>query len=213
MLRFALAGIPVTIDWWFWLIIFILGPNLTVATPEDWMQVAIWMTVVFVSIMIHELGHAMVGRRFGAQPSIHLHGFGGSTYLPGARFRRTQSILVSAAGPLAGFVTGLAVLLLDSIVGNQPRWMRIAVRDALWVNFAWTLVNLLPIQPLDGGQILREVLGPRRAQITAWIGLVLAGVLCLWTFSAGLYFSSFMLAVLAYLNFRQEPMEGGVIKQ
>jgi stage IV sporulation protein FB len=88
----------------------------------------------------------------------------------------------------------------------------LAVRYGLFVNFFWTLINLLPIQPLDGGQILRDVLGPRRIQITSWIGCLLAAVLCVVAIRLGMLFLAFMLAVLAYHNFQRQPVAGGVIK-
>lgn len=212
MIKFSLAGIPIGVDGWFWLMTILLSGRISTNGDADWGAVGVWLAVVFVSVLIHELGHALMGRRFGATPGIVLHGFGGSTYLPGANLSRGQSILVSASGPLAGFAAGLVVLGIAGFVTAKSRWFQIAIHDALYVNFVWTIVNLLPIHPLDGGQILREVLGPRRIQWTAWIGCILAAALCLWTFSVELYFSSFMLATLAYMNFRQEPMQGGVIK-
>ncbi|MBM3835303.1 MAG: hypothetical protein FJ403_18920 [Verrucomicrobia bacterium] len=212
MLRFSLFRIPVVVDWWFWLSCVLLGGGVTAQDRDDWINVGIWTAVVFVSIMVHELGHAFAGRRFDADPAIRLHGFGGTTYLPGGRFSRGQSILVSAAGPLAGLALGGLILGADQVLDGEPRFLRIAMLQGLYVNFVWTFINLLPIQPLDGGQILRELLGPRRIQITSWIGFVLAVLLCLWALSTQRIFSAFMLAMLAYYNFRQEPVEGGVVK-
>ena len=213
MLRFSVFGIPVGVDWFFWLITILLSGRVASGGQADWPAVGVWTGVVFVSIVLHELGHALAGRRYGAQPSIVLHGFGGTTYLPGISLSRGQCILVSAAGPLAGFLAGLLILGADVLIRDEPRLLRMAIHDGLYVNFVWTIVNLLPIQPLDGGQILREILGSRRIQLTVWIGFVLAGVLCLWTFSVEMYFSSFMLAYLAYLNVSRAPVDGGVVKQ
>src|SRR5205085_1557809 len=97
---------------------------------------------------------------FGANPSIRLHGFGGVTLLPGGNFSRPQSILVSAAGPMAGLLLGCLVLLVVRAFGEAtfPRLVRIGMSMALQINFIWTFINLLPIQPLDGGQIMRDVL-------------------------------------------------------
>ena len=211
MLKFALFRVPVSVDWWFWLTTVLLGGGASAHDPEDWMRVMVWCLVVFVSILVHELGHAFSGRHFGAAPFIRLHGFGGATFLPGARFTRPQNILVSAAGPAAGLLLGLVVLALAKTLSDLPPLARLVVRDALYVNFFWTLVNLLPIQPLDGGQILGQTLGPRRAQLTAWISFAVASVLCVWTLSRGQAFTAIMLAMLAYHNFRREPVEGGVI--
>lgn len=212
MIRFALFGIPVAVDWWFWLIAVLLGGGLTARGPEDWSVVAVWVAVVFISIIVHELGHAVVGRRFGANPAIALHSFGGSTFLPGVEFSRKQSILVSAAGPAAGFLLGLAALGAAQVIGREPPLLRLAILNAIYVNLVWTFANLLPIQPLDGGQILREILGPKRIRLTSMIGFVLAVLLCFWALSTQRIFLAFMLAMFAYYNLQREPIQGGVVK-
>jgi Zn-dependent protease len=211
MLRFPLFGVPVRVEWWFWLTTILLGGGASAHTPEDWTRVGVWAGVVFVSILVHELGHAFAGRHFGSPPSIRLLGFGGVTILPGVHFSRTQSIVVSAAGPAAGFALGLVVWVLSRTLSDLPPLAAIAIRDALYVNFFWTVINLLPIQPLDGGQILGQLLGPRRTRLVSSIGFTLAAALAVWCLTRGLVFSTMMLAMLAYYNFRQERVEGGVI--
>ena len=213
MMRFSLFRIPIIVDWWFWLSCILLGGGITAQGKDDWIDVSIWSLVVFVSIIVHELGHAFAGRRFGSDPAVRLHGFGGTTYLPGGHFSRSQSIIVSAAGPLAGLALGVIVLGVSLVLTDGPWFLKVALHSALYINFVWTFINLIPIQPLDGGQIVREVLGPSRIQITRWIGFALAVVLCIWALSTKRIFSAFMLAMLAYHNFRQDPIEGGVVKE
>jgi stage IV sporulation protein FB len=142
-----------------------------------------------------------------------LHGFGGVTFLPGASFSRGQHIVVSAAGPAAGLMLGLVILVAQWWVSDLPPLLRVAVFHGLYVNFFWTFLNLLPIQPLDGGQILGQVLGPSRTHISSWIGFALAALLCVWALSNRLIFAAVMLALLAYYNFQRERVEGGVVTQ
>jgi stage IV sporulation protein FB len=168
---------------------------------------------VFVSIIVHELGHALAGQRYGATPFIRLHGFGGVTFLPGTHFNRVQNIVVSAAGPIAGLSLGFLVLIISMLAADPPRLASLAIRYGLFVNFVWTFLNLLPIQPLDGGQILGQILGPRRTGVTSWIGLVLAVALCALALSQRFIFAAFMLAMLAYYNYSRERVEGGVVTQ
>lgn len=212
-MKFSLFGIPIAIEWWFWLVTALLGGGLSAQSPEDWTEVLVWMMVVFISITVHELGHAFAGRHYGASPYIRLHGFGGVTFLPGTHFTRGQNIAVSAAGPAAGLTLGAVVWCLDKTLTGMPRMVDVAFYDAMWVNFVWTLVNLLPIQPLDGGQILGQVLGPSRVRVTSTIGFIVAAGCCVWAISRGMLFSAMMLAMLAYYNLRREPVEGGVVTQ
>jgi Zn-dependent protease len=214
MLRLRLFGIPVAIEGWFWISAVLLGGGMRARDPDDWGAVAIWTAVLLISILVHELGHALAGAYFGAQPGIKLHGFGGVTYLPGAPASRGKSILISLAGPAAGLMLGLLVLLLVQTTPERSasKFLWYAYRQALHINFFWTFVNLLPILPLDGGQVLREVLGPRRLRTTALIGAMLAAGLCAWSLLEREIFLALIMALFAYHNFRQEQVEGGVIK-
>ncbi|NOZ40262.1 MAG: hypothetical protein GXP24_08560 [Planctomycetes bacterium] len=72
--HFRVLGIPVRVHPFFWIITLIIGMRGDSAPPAE---VLSWIVAVFVSILIHELGHALVQRRFGGQPRIVLHGMGG----------------------------------------------------------------------------------------------------------------------------------------
>jgi Zn-dependent protease len=134
-----------------------------------------WTGIVFLSVLIHELGHAFAARAFGAKPAIFLHGFGGLTVYStqGLSFTRPRQFLVSAAGPLAGFALGLAALIVWSKV-EMTAGQKSVVQMLWFVNFAWGVINLLPVLPLDGGHLLAAVLGPKRAFATAVISGVVA---------------------------------------
>jgi stage IV sporulation protein FB len=212
MLRFTLFGIPVGVDWWFWLTVALIGGGLRAQGPAEWMAVALFAAVAFLSILVHELGHAFAARRFGVQPAIKLHAFGGAAYLHGARFTPRESMLVSAAGPAAGLLLGFVFLLLSPLFGPVSPWVRVAFFYGIYINFIWTFFNLLPIQPMDGGQILREALGPKRFHLTCGVGFLLAGILGVLAIIAGQYFVAALLAFMAYHNFQQHPVEGGVIR-
>ena len=180
-LNFNLAGIPVRVHPMFWLISTLLGA--TADTPP--LFVLLWVVCVFVSILIHELGHALAARSYGWPPHITLYGFGGlASYRPTRRDPLAQ-ILITIAGPLAGFVLAAGVVAfihlagfrLDNFFGfsfgsggfienDNLRWVLI---NLLYINIFWGLVNCLPIIPLDGGQITREVL----LQISPSSGLML----------------------------------------
>jgi Zn-dependent protease len=112
-----------------------------------------------MSILVHELGHALMVGRWSVVHRITIHGLGGETsWRPVNAIAWRERVAISMAGPLAGFALGLLANVFDRFA--QGHWLlSLALRDLLWVNVAWGLFNLLPIPPLDGGQALREVLG------------------------------------------------------
>ena len=205
MLRFRLFGFPVSVEWFFWLTCFLLGGGIRMNSIQDLPGILLWTIAVFFSILVHELGHAFVGQKYGAIPTIHLHGMGGFMVPHGAAFTRKQNIAVSAAGPGASLALGIATLLFIQVIPPDTSGGQALSRNMIWINFFWTIINLLPILPLDGGQIARDVLGPSRSEITRWIGVIFAGAVAYWAFSIGLVFLGLMLAYLGYMNYQQQP--------
>jgi Zn-dependent protease len=165
-LSWEMFGIPVRIHPMFWLVAVVLGWNFASAYGLKYLLV--WVLCMFVSILVHELGHVFMGRVFGASSQIVLYGFGGlaigSLYVRGP-WRR---IAVLLAGPGAGFLLYAAVLVLVLFAAptlapfldpaEWPNPVASAIRFLLWMNLVWNLFNLLPIFPLDGGQICAELL-------------------------------------------------------
>ena len=213
MLRFTLFGFPVQIHWLFWVTCAILGGGFYARGPEDWLRIAIWTAVVLVSIVVHELGHALAGRRYGGRPSILLHGLGGLTILPGLRLDRGRSILLSLAGPLAGLALGGLTLLAAPLLVTSEPLARYTLASLLYVNIFWSFFNLLPILPLDGGQIMRSLLGPTRRRQSAIVGTAVAGLLAALALAIGQWILAIFFAVLAYGNYRESgQIQGGVYK-
>lgn len=209
-MRFALLGIPVEVHPTFWLTVLLLS-GVTSARGLDVGGVARWIGLVFVSVLVHELGHAFAMRRFGREPSIALVGLGGETrWGDGPRVSPGRVALVSFAGPCAGFVLALpfVALHLSGAVAGIP-WAAGFVRDALFVNVGWGVLNLLPILPLDGGKIA-DVLGfaafgTRGARGVRVLSLVLAGGILAWALTNGMVWIA-MLAGLSILGVvRQLP--------
>lgn len=212
MIRFTIFGFPVGVHWFFWILALFVSGAFYATTPEDWQRVMVAVPVIFLSILVHELGHAFAGRHYGARPSIFLHGIGGLASLPGMRVTRGQSILVSAAGPAAGFSLGLfAVALLILLpAGVLPDLVGYALLFTALVNFFWTFVNLFPIMPMDGGQILREILGPSKVRLTHQIGFATGLIMALLALMVGMWILAILLGFLAYANLQGMRLQGGV---
>src|SRR4051812_19701946 len=97
-----IGSIPVRIRGQFLLMAVLLG-----MTERDPAKLAIWVAIVVVSIVIHELGHALVGKAFGLQPRIELYGMGGVTFFDGGdrqNISTVKSVAISVAGAFAGFL-------------------------------------------------------------------------------------------------------------
>ena len=216
MLRFRLFGVPFEVAPYFWIFSAILGSNVAHG-DNGLLRLAIWVACVFVSIVIHEMGHALAARYCGLSPAVLLYTMGGLTVMRGGSLTRPQGVLVSLAGPVAGFA-------LYGLVGESTpallRWyvhgaggtltptalflLGEAFSDLLFINLIWTLFNLLPILPLDGGQVLRNLLGPERVGVTRWIGVVCAGAVCVW---AALHQQFYVVLLMGYLGWAN--LKGG----
>ncbi len=211
-LRFQLFGIPIRVHPFFWLVALLLsGSNF-----EDFRVPAIWVACVFVSVIVHEMGHGLTARGLGYSASIVLFGMGGLCFSEGERQTPRQRLAVLFMGPGAGFLLfglllgalylvyritpqeGLALAQMPGFsqhwvsglmkLSGTSLWLRLAIANLLFINLMWGLLNLLPVYPLDGGQITRVLLG----QLNRRNGVRWSHVLSLLTAGA--------LAALAYLK-------------
>lgn len=182
-MTFRLGPFPVRIHGFFWLTALMLGANL-----RDPRFIALWVAVVFVSVLLHELGHAVAGRSFGLAPAIELHGMGGTTSWgsEGRALSHGRSIVVSLAGPLTGIVLGAAIRFAQH-QGWQPTTPYVGEAAILFaeVNLYWGVLNLVPLLPLDGGNVMRSFL----QIVTRGRGEIPARVISILTAGAGLLYA------------------------
>ncbi|WP_224360543.1 M50 family metallopeptidase [Hyalangium versicolor] len=168
VLRFRVAGFPVQVHPLFLLMTLVTGTTGW-SSPA---RIAVWFCVVFVSVLVHELGHALMFRRYGHAASISLHGLGGTARSEGGgHLTHRQELWIALAGPLAGFLLGGLVLALDRTlhIGQAGSLARSAVWGLLWANFGWGVFNLLPVLPLDGGHVMAAVIRERGGRRYEWL--------------------------------------------
>ena len=190
-MQFRLFGIPVYVSMAFWLSALLLG---ALSGRSDSRLFATAIAVAFVAVLVHELGHAAVARAFGRQPAIVLHAFGGHTSFQG-ELPRGRRLLVTAAGPLAGFALGAAAYAFSRVVpltGIGPG----VLRQILFCTFGWGIINLLPVLPLDGGLIVRDVLGPRHGRATLIISAIVGAAITALLLKVGMFIGGIMFAVM-----------------
>ncbi len=177
MIRFSIFGIPVLVHPFFWVTLAIIGGALSANSPSAILGVCLFLLAGFISILIHELGHALMARKFGARSEIVLQAFGGYAAYSGARLSRPQGFAVTAAGPAVQILLGILVLLLLRRLPEVSPHGRLFLSDLMSISIFWALFNLLPILPLDGGRMLDSILGPQRINITLWTTIIVASLL------------------------------------
>jgi stage IV sporulation protein FB len=174
MIRFSLFGIPIEIQPFFWITLVILGGASGADSTAEIFGIVLFVLAGFISILVHELGHALTARSFGAFSRITLQAFGGYAAYSGVRMNRWQSFLVTAAGPAIQIMLGLVVLLIFPHTKEFSHDGRYFLDVLMFISFVWAILNLLPVLPLDGGQMLNAALGPARIKITLWVSIIVA---------------------------------------
>lgn len=248
-LKFSLFGYHVRVFWAFWLMALLLGWNwsnglnqaaawLGADSPGAPVLLMIWIAAVFVSILVHELGHALAFSYYGTESHIVLYHFGGLA-IPGsfgqwnAARRRSlgpkENIVISAAGPglqlllgglvwAIGWAAGVRMDLLGLSIGpteEYPGSMAVyALFGALlWPSVFWALINLVPIYPLDGGQILRSALRltnvARPDYVSVMVSVACGGLLGVFFLTRGNTIAGIMFIMLAANNFQSMQYGGG----
>lgn len=173
--------IPILIHPFFWafaaLLGWIMGQSLT--------GMLVWIGIIFVSVLIHEFGHALTAVLFKQKARIQLVAMGGLTSFDGPKLKFWQQFIITLNGPLFGF--GL-FLIATALLKLQfpPFWFQV-VKMTQIANLFWTIVNLLPVLPLDGGQLLRIVLesifGVKGYKASLLIGACIAACIALYFFT------------------------------
>ena len=202
-LRFRLFGFPISIHWSFWVIPILFGAGGGGDPVEQTRFLLILVIVFFISILGHELGHAFAYRRYGGRPSVFIHGMGGMASVHG-HYTRKQKIIITIAGPLFGFLMAgvcYGILLLpinwQSAAGDYLAKFLILMS---YLNAFWSFLNLLPIVPLDGGQLLGHIMYEKRPVLRGKIGAftaLIAGIILL---QLGYIFAMILFGFLAYQN-------------
>jgi len=209
-IEFRLLAIPVRIHLWFWLMALWLW---TLDTAQGWAGLVVWVLVVFQGVLMHELGHALAGRAFGRSPRIELVALGGVTWWEQREpMSAGRNLVVSAAGPAVGLVVGSVALLLRGALDIPPASLTYYLFSSLvWVNLGWGLLNLLPIMPLDGGNIvaaLFDFVAPSRGRLLAsYVSFGVIGVLFAITVAFRLIPATILLLLLGFATYQAYRVE------
>ncbi len=234
-LRFRLFGIPVQILPMSWIVLALLGGAMRVSDADSLANVLIFAVAGMLCLLVHEFGHALVGRSAGALvEGVEIAGMGGTTTYVTLPPHRLGYFLMTLAGPVASLLLGVLLgvcfglqlgnvwagvrfaclmpwqdtLPLDlqqqlvmGIYQNELSPMLIqAYSIGMLICFWWSLFNLLPIFPLDGGKLLGSVLN--NYLIPCVLGLLVSAGLAIWALFAGQWFNVMILGYLAFINWQ-----------
>ncbi|MEM0999464.1 MAG: site-2 protease family protein [Bacteroidota bacterium] len=208
-LKFRLFGFPVTLDPGFFLLVVLLY----LANLQNPIYGLIIAGCILVSVMIHEFGHAVVARTFGLRPAIRMTFIGGLTIWSreeGNEPSNLQYILITLAGPFAGFAFG-GLVLVYCLIAGIPISITLSPSDAIGIlllfNFVWGLANLLPLYPLDGGQVLYYTLRLAKKlpaeRISALISIGLGVPAAIWAYQADRLWIALLLVWVISPNFQR----------
>ena len=199
VLRFRLFGFPVDVQPGFWILALVIAASVGGGAT----RFATIVGVIVASVLAHELGHAVLARHYGEAPRIRLYMLGGLTsWAPRRELGKLPSILITLAGPGAGFALALVALGVLLMLPERANGAAVFALDLLLqANVFWSVVNLLPVLPFDGGQVLATALGRERRKLSAALSLIFGLIAAAFFLRAGLVLGAAIFALGAVSSF------------
>ena len=161
---FKIGGIPLRLQpsWLFAVAIFTTlfqgRYAATASLPVSWGLGLLTTLLLFTSVLLHELGHALMALREGVRVlSITLFHLGGIARIEKECSTAMGSLRIAAAGPLRSLLLALAMLLSAASISEDQAWLTLLLSQVGLLNLMLGLFNLLPGLPLDGGLILKAL--------------------------------------------------------
>lgn len=174
--------IPLAIHPFFWVFAALIGW----LNSGSLIGALIWVGIILVSVVFHEFGHALTAVLFKQKARIQLIALGGVTMYEGPKLKFWQQFLITFNGPLFGFLLFLLAAFLIRLPIHFPPVVALVLKWTWFANLFWTVVNLLPVLPLDGGQLLRILLeanfGVKGYKASLFVGAIIAGLLSFYFF-------------------------------
>ncbi|MBS0623587.1 MAG: site-2 protease family protein [Verrucomicrobia bacterium] len=194
--------IPISIHPLFWFVSFLIGWLWTNSVANA----LICIFIILFSVLFHELGHAITALVFQQKARIELAAFGGFTYRQGRKLKLWEEFLVVLNGPLAGLLLSLAAYILLHFLSVQNPVALFVLRFTFVANLFWTIINLLPVLPLDGGHllsiILESIFGFKGIKIALVASLVISIVVSILFFAVGMLLAGALFLMFTFESFR-----------
>jgi len=210
------AGIDVYVHATF-LVVFLLFPDLFEGGPGSVLNVLL-ILAIFGCVLLHELGHALMARRFGiGTRDITLYPIGGVARLERMPRAPGAELLIALAGPAVNFALAAALTLVFLLGAGAPNARSASgdfLKDLLLLNLVLGVFNLIPAFPMDGGRVLRALLSgwlgrAAATTIAARVGRVLA--LCFGMVAVVWSHNMIHVALAAFIYFAARAEEAQVL--
>lgn len=162
----TVAGIDVRVHATFALLVLLVAAGSTAPDQPGVLSASGWLVMLFACVVVHELSHSLVARRYGIPiDEIELLPIGGVSKMARTPEDPAVELRIAAAGPIASVALACAFAAVAALAG-VPLWPPTlyggpVVARLAWVNLMLAGFNLLPALPLDGGRVLRALLEPR----------------------------------------------------
>gem|GEM_PF-5971892 len=196
--------------WVFWGIIgfYVLDDQLAeiqIPPVNRLFYVVLYILAIFVSVLSHELGHAFFYRKYGRRyVDIVIDGLFGVARSEAQLVNRNQRFVMIAAGPFMNLVLALTakaliyVLFKAGVAPGAPiYWFLFLMKE--W-NYLLMVLNLIPVFPLDGGQIVDCFV--RSKKTTFLVGVIASAIGCIWCVSNGYIIFGGFLGIYGYKNYQ-----------
>jgi Zn-dependent protease len=212
-----ILGIPIGLDYSWFLIFALITWTMAVSyypaefknwpAAQYWIVAAVTAIMLFVSVLLHELGHSVVAIRYKIQVrSITLFIFGGISQMGTEPISALAQFWISIAGPVVSFALAAFLLLLRPVFMDVVPLLALA-KYLIYINIVIGLFNLIPGFPLDGGGVFRAIVwgithNRRRATlIAANLGRFIAYLFIffgVWQMFAGNFINGMWIAFIGW---------------
>jgi Zn-dependent protease/predicted transcriptional regulator len=194
-----LFGIPIRVHYTFLILLaFIWYVESSVLGAEAGLHSVIFWALIFACVLLHELGHSLVGQSYGLTiASIILLPIGGVSQIAEIPRDPIKEVTITVAGPAVNFLIAGILLLFGKMADPSLQFSEISLQtgsmvvDLFWANIMLGIFNIVPAYPMDGGRILRGIIAMRREYADATrlaadvgklfaIGFIIAGFFFNW---------------------------------
>ncbi len=201
----------------FLLLLFVFASVMSEYGVRAAVMSALFICALFACVVIHEVGHSLIARRFGREPkSITLLPIGGVAAIDQMPTKPGQEIAVSLIGPLINLViAGFLYVLVGSKTGVAlpnlyPQSAQAFLAGLIGVNIMLAVFNLIPAFPMDGGRVLRGLLAMRMdyVQATTWAANIGQAIAAFFVFF-GMFFNFWLalIGIFLYLGAGSEKQQ------